>query len=80
MTLSSYLRELLGKQEAEKLKDALKSRKTIIIRGEQQTGKTTLLKVLTNAGYHAVEDFDIYEITLKNPLENMIHNMSGTIS
>jgi len=80
VTLSNYLRELLGKQEAEKLKDALKSRKTIIIRGEQQTGKTTLLKVLTNAGYHAVEDFDTYEITLKNPLENMIPNMSGTIS
>lgn len=80
MTLSNYLQELLGRKEAEKLKAALKSGKTIIIRGEQQTGKTTLLKVLTNAGYHAVEDFDTYEITLKNPLENMIPNMSGTIS
>ena len=80
MTFNNYLRELLGKQEADKLKDALKSGKTIIICGEQQTGKSTLSKVLTNAGYHAVEDFNTYEITLKEPLKNMIPDMLETIS
>lgn len=38
MTFNNYLFELLGKQEAKKLKDALKSGKTIIIQGEPQTG------------------------------------------
>lgn len=80
MTFDNYLQELLGKKEAEKLKAALKSGKTIIICGEQQTGKSTLLKVLTNAGYHAVEDFDTHEITLKKPLKSMIPDMSETIS
>lgn len=79
MTFNNYLRELLGKQEADKLKDALKSGKTIIICGEQQTGKSTLSKVLTNAGYHAVEDFNTYEITLKKPLKGMIPDISETI-
>lgn len=79
MTFNSYLQELLGRQEAEKLKAALKSGKTIIICGEQQTGKSTLLKVLTNAGYHAVEDFDTHEVTLKNPLKSMIPDISETI-
>ena len=80
MIFNNYLRELLGKQEADKLKDALKSGKTIIIQGEPQTGKSTLSKVLTNAGYHAVEDFNTYEITLKKPLKGMIPDMSETIS
>lgn len=80
MTFDNYLQELLGRKEAEKLKTALKSGKTIIICGEQQTGKSTLLKVLTNAGYHAVEDFDTHEITLKKPLKSMIPDMSETIS
>lgn len=78
MTFNNYLFELLGKQEAKKLKDALKSGKTIIIQGEPQTGKSTFLKVLTNAGYHAVEDFNTYEITLKEPLKNMIPDMLET--
>ena len=80
MTFNNYLFELLGKQEAKKLKDALKRGKTIIIQGEPQTGKSTFLKVLTNAGYHAVEDFNTYEITLKEPLKNMIPDMLETIS
>lgn len=80
MTFNNYLFELLGKQEAKKLKDALKSGKTIIIQGEPQTGKSTFLKVLTNAGYYAVEDFNTYEITLKEPLKNMIPDMLETIS
>ena len=84
MTFNNYLLELLGKQEAKKLKDALKdalkSGKTIIIQGEPQTGKSTFLKVLTNAGYHAVEDFNTYEITLKEPLKNMIPDMLESIS
>lgn len=80
MTKRDYLTDLLGKQEAAKLTSALKSGKTIIIKGEQKSGKSTLVKALNNAGYHAVEDFETYEVVLKKPLKSMIPNMIKTIS
>ena len=78
--MNEYLVELLGEKEAERLKVALMSGKTIIVKGEQKSGKTTLTKVLNNAGYHAVEDFTVYEVILKEPIKNMIPDISGTIS
>ena len=78
--MNEYLVELLGEKEAERLKVALMRGKTIIVKGEQKSGKTTLTKVLNNAGYHAVEDFTVYEVILKEPIKNMIPDISGTIS
>ena len=81
MERNDYLVELLGGKEAARLREALRSGKTIIVKGEQKSGKTTsLIKVLNNAGYHAVEDFAVHEVTLKEPIKSMIPNMSGTIS
>lgn len=80
MEKNDYLVELLGGKEAARLREALRSGKTIIVKGEQKSGKTTLTKVLNNAGYHAVENFAVHEVILKEPIKNMIPNMSGTIS
>lgn len=80
MERNDYLVELLGKKEAARLKEALRSGKTIVVKGEQKSGKTTLTKVLNNAGYHAVEDFAVHEVVLKEPIKSMIPNMSETIS
>lgn len=60
--------------------NALADGKTVIVKGRQQTGKTTLVNVLNKSGYHAVEDFDAVEIELKEPLNRMIPDFSKTIS
>lgn len=80
MKVNEYLEKLLGKKEATRLSEALRSGKTILVKGEQKSGKTTLTKVLNDAGYHAVEDFTVHEVILKEPIKSMIPNMSGTIS
>lgn len=80
MKMNEYLVELLGEKEAARLKEALMSEKTIIVKGEQKSGKTTLTKVLNNAGYHAVEDFTIHEVIFKEPIKNMIPDISRAIS
>lgn len=69
----------LGKG-SRKTERSLEKWKTIVVKGEQKSGKTTLTKVLNNAGYHAVEDFAVHEVVLKEPIKSMIPNMSGTIS
>ena len=80
MEKNDYLVELLGRKEAARLREALRCGKTIIVKGEQKSGKTTLVRVLNNAGYHAVEDFATHEVTLKEPLKSMIPDMSEAIS
>ena len=74
-----YLRELLGKEQSKKLTDALNDEKTVIVSGEQQTGKTTLVSVLQKQGYKAVEDFDTYKVCLSEPLNHMNPDMKDTI-
>ena len=78
--MNDYLAGLLGKKETAKLRKALRSGKTIIVKGEQKSGKTTLVKVLNNAGYHAVEDFTTHEVILKEAVKNMIPDIYGIIS
>jgi predicted AAA+ superfamily ATPase len=83
MTFYEYLEVLLGREFAKRLVTALKRKKVIIVSGPRFSGKTTLVKVLLEYGYKAVEkrDLDIYEhenisriyevtlsTTLKNPL------------
>lgn len=77
--LQEYLYSLLGKSESQKLEKALKTKKIVLIKGDNGTGKTTLANVLNKFGYHAVEDFEIYEITLQKPLNSMIPNMKEVI-
>lgn len=67
-----YLTELLGVEKKELLDKALGENKVIIISGVQQSGKTTLMRTLREFGYTAVEDFDIHEIKLTNPLKHKI--------
>ena len=79
MRFKEYLESLLGKKQQKKLMDALKQDKTVIVSGEQQTGKTTLVAVLQQQGYKAVEDFDTYEVHLLEPLNHRTPNMKDTI-
>ncbi len=80
MLLHEYLYGLLGKKKAGELMAALKSGKTIIISGENGTGKTTLANFLRASGYHAAENFETYNVVLKNPLNSMVPNFKDTIS
>lgn len=78
MTLKGYLNKMLGRSQYQKLVAAGKGQ-VIVVRGVQQAGKTTLVKVLKAAGYHAVEDFEICEITLTKPLTDMVPDFAETI-
>lgn len=75
MTATQYLIEMLGRSQYQKLRKD----QVIVVKGDQQTGKTTLVSVLNAAGYHAVEDFNVCEITLNTPLINMIPDFAKTI-
>jgi predicted ATPase len=80
MKLNQYLNELLGVQDARKLKRELVSGKTVIVTGSgAASGKTTLVNVLNKCGYRAVEGFDTYEVCLDKPLNDMIPNMAEHI-
>ena len=78
MTLRMYLNKTLGRLKHRELM-AMGKNQIVIVRGKQQTGKTTLVNVLNAAGYHAVEEFDVCEITLTEPLTDMIPDFAETI-
>lgn len=80
MTLHEYLYGLLGKKKAGELMTALRSGKVIIISGENGAGKTTLVDSLRASGYHAAENFETYDVVLKNPLNSMVPDFKDTIS
>lgn len=80
MNLKTYLVSLLGEKQAKALLTAAKEGQTIIVSGEQCTGKTTLCKVLREHGYFAAEDFETHTVTLSKPLSRRIRNMKDTIS
>lgn len=66
---NEYLIGLLGERRAKELAKALKEGKTIIVDGVQgPTGKTTLWKKLTEAGYPVVEEFNTYKVFLVDPV------------
>ena len=79
MRFKEYWESLLGKKQKKELLDALKEDKTVVVSGDQQTGKTTLVSVLQKQGYKAVEDFDTYEVHLSEPLNRKTQNMKDTI-
>lgn len=79
MKFKEYLENLLGKKQKKKLLDALHQDKTVIVSGEQQAGKTTLVSVLQKQGYKAVEDFDTHEVHLSEPLNHKTPGMKDTI-
>ena len=81
MELKTYLKDLLGDQESQKLIDAIAARKTIVISGPQgPTGKSTLCAVLRKAGASAVERMDVYEVTVHDHLEKLTPSMENLIS
>lgn len=79
MNLKTYLVYLLGEKQAKELLTAAEEGQTIVITGEQCTGKTTLCKVLQERGYSAVEDFDTYTVTLSKPLIHRDQYVINTI-
>ncbi len=73
--LTNYMNSLLGEKAALELLKAIQNQKTILIRGPHgPTGKTTLCRMLRKHGASAVEEKDVYEVILDNPLENRIPN------
>ena len=80
MNLKTYLVSLLGEKQAEDLLTAAEEGQTIVILGEQCSGKSTLCKVLREHGYSAVEDFEIHAVALSKALNRRIRNMKDTIS
>lgn len=79
MKLKDYLSGLLGKDQKKELVRALKEGKTVIVSGEQCSGKTTLVSVLRKRGHNVVEDFDTYEVHLSKPLNHKTTDMQDTI-
>ena len=80
MQMNEYLNNLLGKNEAEKLLDAIRTRKTVLIDGpEGPTGKTTLCHVLQKAGVPAIEKMDTYEVNVRKPLDVLTPTLEKTI-
>lgn len=71
MVLKEYLKSVLGNKKACELYKALKNKKLIIISGKNGSGKTTLAKMLCDKGYHAVEDFEVYQLNLDEKVDNM---------
>lgn len=81
MELKTYLKDLLGDQESQKLIDAIAARKTIVISGPQgPTGKSTLCAVLRKVGASAVERMDVYEVAVHDPIEKLTPGMENLIS
>lgn len=87
MTLSTYLKELLGETKAHDLIAACKTGRTIAIAGPQgPTGKTTICRVLTKAGYRAIEVMSAstienraYVVSLNHFIKNQIPCFEDTI-
>lgn len=62
---AALISNLLGAKKAGDLTSALKAGKTIIIGGVQgPSGKTILARLLNDMGYHAIEEFQTYRVSL----------------
>ena len=71
MDLGQYLRDLLGASGAEALKRALAEGRTVIVTGVYGSGKSTVAATLRQFGYHAVEDFETYQIIRRDPADSL---------
>lgn len=76
----NYIVPLLGERRAKELAKALKEGKTIIIGGVQgPTGKTTLWRKLSEAGYPVIERFNTYDVYLMDPIPGYEDNPAFNI-
>lgn len=81
MQFEKYLKDLLGEKEAQNLLAAIRDGKTIVIHGPQgPTGKSTLCRVLQDRYIPAIEQFDVYDVTLNDYLEERQPNIADVIS
>ena len=81
MTLNEYLDDLLGERAARELCAAIADGKTILITGPRgPTGKTTLRDVLKKAGVPAIEQRDVYEVSVQLPLKARTPHMSELVT
>lgn len=69
--LEEYLAELLGIQEARELMKALDSNVPVLVSGADDSGKTTLVKILKLYGYRAAEDCEVYRLHLNKSIKNL---------
>lgn len=72
--LNLYLVELLGVKKARELRGALKLNTPIFISGTYGSGKSTLARALRKCGYNAIEDVEMYHLTLVKKLDHMEPN------
>ncbi len=77
--MNDYLSKLLNEKQKNELVEALSVGKTIVVTGEYCSGKTTLVKVLKERGYNALEDFEIHEVKLTKPLSSITPNKKDTV-
>lgn len=81
MEFNRYLKKLLGENSARDLQKAISEGKTIIISGPHgPTGKSTLCRVLKKRGVPAVEQMDVYEVNVPDPLPELTPRMEDLIS
>lgn len=83
IAFDDYLRMLMPEDKAKELLRALDSKEdinTILIKGPAlPTGKSTLAKVLESRGYHVIEGYQVYEVTLDKILNNMIPGIENRV-
>jgi predicted AAA+ superfamily ATPase len=68
------------RRQAEKIKDALKIRRVVVISGARQTGKTTLLRQLSdkNTVYRSLDNTALFAAAKEDPM-SFVKNSSGTL-
>ena len=71
MTLKEYLTERLGKTQADTVLRRAKTGETIVFSGPPATGKTTMVRLLREAGYKALDTHEAYLATVDKPLKEV---------
>lgn len=81
MKLNEYLKTMVTRKDAQKIRMAMKHHLPIIISGVERSGKTTLQRVLRAHGANVQEDFLSVHINLKKtiPEEDCIRDFYQTI-
>jgi hypothetical protein len=80
MLFNEYLETMLSKDQIKALKQAKVRENTVVIKGRPgRTGKSALRAILNKNGYKAIEEFEIFEITLDKILETPIADFQATI-
>ncbi len=74
-----YLSDLLGEKEKAKLMQRIRNGDLILVSGPNCSGKTTLVRLLREHGYSAVEDSRVFELKLTEKLNVMIPDIRDTV-